>query len=136
MSQESTTPDPVETIRRTFEDFNRGDLDAALAVWAPTGVWRGTVDDAEGAAAIRDLWVSYRSAFEELQVVADDVVELGDGVVLADTHHVGRLIGGGSLSDRRAFVYEFVDGRVVRARDFTDIDDARAAAERLAEERG
>jgi hypothetical protein len=33
-------------------------------------------------------------------------------------------------------VNEFVDGRVVRVTDYTDIDQARAAAERLAEERG
>jgi ketosteroid isomerase-like protein len=135
MPEESTTPDPVETVRRTFEAFNRRDFAAAIAVWAPTGVWRGTVDDAEGAAAIRDLWVSYRSAFAELQVVVDDVVGLGDKVVFADTRHVGRLIGGGNLAERRAFVYEFVDGRSVRARDYTDIDEARADAERLAEER-
>jgi hypothetical protein len=33
-------------------------------------------------------------------------------------------------------VYEFVDGLIVRATPYTDIDVARAAAERLAEERG
>jgi ketosteroid isomerase-like protein len=135
MPEESTTPDHVETIRRTFEAFNRRDFDAAITVWAPTGVRRGTVDDAEGAAAIRDLWVSYRSAFAELQVAVDDVVGFGNGVVFADTRHVGRLIGGGNLAERRAFVYEFVDGRIVRARDYTDVDEARTAAERLADER-
>jgi ketosteroid isomerase-like protein len=136
MSEQPTTGDPVETVRRAFEAFNRRDYDAAIAMWSPNAVWRGTVDDAEGAAAIRDLWVSYRSAFAELQVIVDDVVDFGDGVVLADTRHVGRLVGGGNLAERRAFVHEFVDGRIVRARDYTDIDRARADAERLAEERG
>jgi ketosteroid isomerase-like protein len=49
---------------------------------------------------------------------------------------VGRLVGGAALAERRAFVYEFVDGRVVRATDYTDVNEARGAAERLAEERG
>jgi ketosteroid isomerase-like protein len=94
------------------------------------------VDDAEGVAAIRDLWVSYFGAFEGLQVILDDVVDFGNGVILANNRHVGRLIGGAALAERRAFVYEFVGGRVVKTTDYTDIDAARAAAERLAEERG
>jgi ketosteroid isomerase-like protein len=136
MPEESTTPDLVETIRRAFEAFNRRDFDAAIVMWAPNAVWRGTVDDAEGATAIRDLWASYRSSFAELRVIVDEVLDVGYGVVLADTRHVGRLVGGGTLAERRAFVYEFADGRVVRARDYTDIDQARADADRLAEERG
>ena len=136
MSQESTTPDLVELTRRMYEALEREDFDAILRHYAPQAIWRGTVDDAEGVAAIRDLWVSYYRAFEELQVILDDVVDFGNGIILADTRHVGRLVGGGALAEKRAFVTEFVDSRVVRAYDFVDPDEARAAAERLAQERG
>ena len=136
MSQESTTPDLAELVRRIFEAANRQDFHAALEFYVPHAYWRGTVDDAEGVAAIRDLWVSYFGAFEELQVILDDVVDFGNGVILANNRHVGRLIGGAALAERRAFVYEFVGGRVVKTTDYTDIDQARAAAERLAQERG
>ena len=136
MAKESTTPHLVELVRFTFEAANRRDFDAILDFYAPEAIWLGTVDDAEGVAAIRDLWVSYYSAFEELRLIVDDVVDFGNGVVLAPHRHVGRLVGGAALSERRVFVYKFVDGRVVQARDFADIDEARAAAERLAEERG
>jgi ketosteroid isomerase-like protein len=136
ISEESTTPDLVALMRYVFDAANRQDFDAALALFVPQAFWRGTVDDAEGVAAIRDLWVSYFSAFEELRWILDDVVDVGEGVVLVDSRQVGRLVGGAALTERRAFVYEFVDGRVVRATDYTDIDEARAAAERLAESRG
>ena len=136
MAKESTTPDLVELVRFTFEAANRRDFDAILDFYAPEAIWLGTVDDAEGVAAIRDLWLSYYSAFEEVRLIVDDVVDFGNGVVLAAHRHVGRLAGGGALSERRVFVYKFVDGRVVQARDFADIDEARATAERLAEERG
>jgi ketosteroid isomerase-like protein len=136
MSEESTTPDLVELTQRMFEAANRRDFDAALEFYAPQAYWRGTVDDAEGVPAIRDLWVGYYSAFEELRVILDDVADLGNGVIFVASRHTGRLVGGASLVEGRAFVYEFTDGRVVRASDYVDIDEARAAAERLAEERG
>jgi ketosteroid isomerase-like protein len=135
MSQESTTPDLVELARFTFEAANRRDFDAILGIYAPNAVWLGTVDDAVGVAAIRDLWVSYYSAFEELRLIVDEVVDFSNGVVLAAHRHVGRLVGGLALSERRVFVYKFVDGRIVQVNDFADIDEARAAAERLAESR-
>ena len=136
MAEESTTPDLVGLTRYMFDAANRQDFDAALAFYVPHAFWRGTVDDAEGVAAIRDLWVSYFSAFEEMRWILDDVVDVGEGVVLVDSRQVGRLVGGAALAERRAFVYEFVDGRVVRATDYTDVNEARGAAERLAEERG
>jgi len=119
-----------------FEAANRRDFDAALEFYAPNAHWRGTVDDADGIPAIRDLWVSYYGAFEELQVVLDDVADLGSGVILVDSRHVGRLAGGATLAEERAFVWEFVDGRVVKASDYVSLAEARADAERLAAERG
>jgi len=136
MSEESTTPDLVECVRSMFEAAEREDFDAVLDFYVAQAVWRGTVDDAEGVPAIRELWVSYFSAFEELRLILDDVVDFGKGVILAAQRHVGRLVGGVALAERRAFVYVFVDGRVVWVRDYADIDEGRAAAERLAEERG
>jgi hypothetical protein len=49
---------------------------------------------------------------------------------------VGRLAGGATLAEERAFVLEFMDGRVVKASDFASLAQARATAERLAAEPG
>src|SRR5438067_985019 len=76
MSEESTTPDLAECVRIIFEAADREDFDAALDFYVPHAIWRGTVDDAEGVPAIRELWVSYFSAFEELRLILDDVVDL------------------------------------------------------------
>jgi hypothetical protein len=49
----------------------------------------------------------------------------------------GRPIGSsGEVRQRYAGVTAWEDGKVVRATNYSDIDDARAAAERLAKERG
>jgi hypothetical protein len=48
----------------------------------------------------------------------------------------GRVAGSsGSVQLRYGAVTEWVDGLIVRNTTYTDIDEARAAAERLAEER-
>ena len=39
MPEESTTPDPLETLRGGVEAFNRRDFDTFLAVWAQDAVW-------------------------------------------------------------------------------------------------
>jgi hypothetical protein len=44
--------------------------------------------------------------------------------------------GGGSLRLHDAYVFLFEDGLIARHTAYRDIDEARAAAERLAEERG
>ena len=40
------------------------------------------------------------------------------------------------LERRYGFVATWRDGRIARAKNYLDLDEARAAAERLAEERG
>src|SRR5204863_6170763 len=41
MSEESTTPDPVERVRRQFEAANRRDLDAVMSSFAVDAVLEG-----------------------------------------------------------------------------------------------
>ncbi len=64
-------------------------------------------------------------------------VRVGEGVVLVVNTLLGRLQGGGEpLRLHNAYILRYEDGLVVRRTAYTDIDEARAAAERLAQERG
>jgi ketosteroid isomerase-like protein len=137
MSEESTTPDLVERIRIIFEAADRADFDSITPFYAPDAIWVGRLFDTEGVVAIRDLWTEYYTTFEEFRVTLEGVRDFGNGVVLAENHHRGRVRGSGTLIDQRAaFVYEFTNDLVVRVTEHDDRDEARAAAERLAEERG
>ena len=53
MTEESTTPDLVELVRRQLGAVNVGDLDAALRLFAPDCVWELELGTLEGVAAIR-----------------------------------------------------------------------------------
>jgi hypothetical protein len=66
-----------------------------------------------------------------------DVLDLGNGVSLTVLDTTARPTGSSAVVQMRlANVSVRADGLIVRAISFRDIDDARAAAERLAQERG
>ena len=138
MSEESTTPDLVELVRRQFEAGNRRDLDAAASSFAPDAVLDGRVvgDHFEGRAAIRSFLEDWFGTFEELEFGLEEVRDLGKGVVFAVVTQNGRLVGSaGHVRQREGWVYVWVGGLIARLTTY-ELDEGRAAAERLVEERG
>jgi ketosteroid isomerase-like protein len=141
MSGESTTPDLVERWRQTLEALERRDFDALMALYAPDAVWDPStlgVGTFEGRVAIRRHFEDWIAPYEAYEFKLDEGTDLGSWVALAVSHQAARPAGGTRYVQDRpaAFVSEWVDGMVVRAAVYYDIDQARAAAERLAGERG
>ncbi len=90
----------------------------------------------EGQAAARgfleDWFVSY-----DYELEAEEILDLGNGVGLRILVQKGRPVGSsGEVQLRYAPVGVWEDGKIVRTMNYNDIDEAHAAAERLAEERG
>lgn len=140
MTEESTTPDLGELARRLREAFNRGEFDLALTFYAPDAVLdtspMGLVE-LKGHAAIRQGWVDALSAYTAFNLSEEGRTDLGNGVILTVFVVKGLLSDtGGDLNMRYAQVNEWRDGLIARETLYTDIDEARNAAERLAEERG
>jgi ketosteroid isomerase-like protein len=142
--EEPTTPDLEDGLRRSLEAVNRRDFDAALSVWAPDGVLElspvgfGMVagGSVTGHAAIRRLWEELTNPFADFETAIEEYDDLGSGVTLGV--HVQRVRPHGSdgLVERRyGFVASWRDGRIAHGKTYLDIDEARAAAERLAKER-
>jgi ketosteroid isomerase-like protein len=91
----------------------------------------------EGTAAIREFVEGYWEMFDELSFELEEFVDLGNGVTLAVNRQ--RAVPRGSSADvqaREAQVTEWQDGLALRITVYIDTDEARAAAERLAGERG
>ena len=141
MSQESTTPDLVELSRGLFDAAQRREFDAILLRYAPDAVWDmnplGGLGTFEGHAAIRGFWRDWFASYEELEIGLDEILDLGNGVIFAVDRTSGCLIGStGRVEFRYAIVAVWEEGLIVQITMYTDIDEARAAAVRLAEERG
>jgi ketosteroid isomerase-like protein len=64
MPDESATPDLEETARRSREALNRGNLDAAVAMYAPDAVWDVSLLGLEGVFEGRE---AIRGALEDLR---------------------------------------------------------------------
>jgi hypothetical protein len=139
MPEESTTPDLVELTRRQLEAANRGDLDAFMSVFAPDAVYDASRDGLgvyEGPVAIQGLIGGWWNAFEDFQLTLQEFLDLGNGVTFTVLRHDGRPAGSiGYVKTHQAYVSTLVDSLVEAITVYPDIDEARADAERLAEER-
>ena len=139
MPEESTTPDSLKSMRRTMVAFSRGDFDVQMSVYAPDAVLdmsaRG-LGVFEGLAAIRGFWEDYYRAFEDLRFEFEEALDLGNGVVFAVVSQDARPAGSGArLRTREAWVSVWDAGVFMRGSSYGDIEEGRAAAARLAQER-
>lgn len=136
ISEESTTPASAELTRRLFETANAPDFNAMLRFFGSESIW-----DVEpwglgthaGPAAIRRFIEGWIGSFDAYQVVVEEMLDLGNGVVLAVATQYGHSAHvRGELRRRYAPVFIWADSVVVRVTHYHDIDQARAAAKRLA----
>jgi len=138
MPEEATTPDLVERMREVFEALSSRDFDALANLCAPDAVYESVAMGAtfEGVAAIREFSEDMVGAYEGFDAQIEENVDLGKGIVLAVVNQRGRPAGSSFEARMRyAAVGAWVEDLLVRITMYTDIDEARAAAERLAEER-
>jgi ketosteroid isomerase-like protein len=136
MSEVPATPDLVELTRQAWEGVNRHDPDRVTSFYAPdvlldlSDLGLGTF---AGVAAVRvfleDWWGTWRDHLVEVE----EIVDLGDGVVFTPVREDGRPAGSeGHVEQRLGWVFLWEQGLIERASAYFDIDEARAAAERLA----
>jgi hypothetical protein len=142
MSEESTTPDLEEALRRLTAAFVRRDFGAMVALYSPDVVFDGSAfggEVFEGREAVRGFLGDWAGAYEpnEHAWEYEDFCDLGKGVTFGVALQRGRPTGSsGVVEFRDASVVTWADRLVERVTFYTDIDEGRAAAERLARERG
>ncbi len=116
MSQEN-----VEAAKRTNAALNRGDFEGVGEAFAPDAVLEDLQNApdqpmrAEGVEAIRRNLSLWAAAFDKLHADIEEYIETPNGVVCA-AHWQGQGKASGISIDVRQFdLYEFRDGRIVRA---------------------
>ena len=110
-----------------------------LSFLAPDAVWEvsGFGPTFEGVAAIRRFWQDWPASYEELWAGLEEPLDLGKGVVFGVLNQKARPVGrSGEVRHQHAFVVVWEENLMVRVTNYLDIEEARAAAERLAAERG
>jgi hypothetical protein len=114
VNEEFSVPDPVDQVRQFVEAANRvaanrGELDAVPSYLARDSVWdtsRVGIGVFEGVATIRRFLEDWFGSYEELQVVIDELLDVGSGVVLTVTRQMARPVGTtGYIQQREGWVW-------------------------------
>lgn len=138
MPEESTAPDLVELVRDFWSWAARSEWDRILAHFAPDAVWDMShvgLGSYTGFEAMRRLWNDWVGSYNELEFEVN-AHDSGSGIVVAEARQDARPAGStGQVQAQQVFVYAWVDGVVERVTMYPDIDEARAAAARLAASR-
>ena len=119
----------MDTLRRSYEALNEGDVDAALEALAPDAVWRESLelpgsDEFRGRDALRGFLGDFLAEWREFHQEIENVVPAGDRIaVLIHLIAVGR--GSGIEADTRyAHVWTMLDGKGIRVEGHRDQEAA------------
>lgn len=124
----------VDVVRASFEAWRRGGLDAAAGFWDPKIDWRpmeGAPDDfgvMHGIEAVRAYMQDWIDMFDDVRLEAEELIDAGDHVVAVQRGSGRAKISGVPGELRYAVVYTVRDGKIVRAREYADREQALQAA--------
>jgi ketosteroid isomerase-like protein len=129
MSQEN-----VEALRRAFDAFSRGDLDAAVADAAPdveyvtAGVIPGQARVTRSAEELKEAirWLS--DAFADSRLVAEEILDAGEKVLGGFTLSGRGKASGVETSMTLWQVWTFKEGKFIHGQGFTNREQALEAA--------
>jgi len=123
----------VESLRRAFDAYNRGDIDAAVAditadcEYIPSGALPGIRDVLRGPEGYKRTIAWLRDAFEDAHIDAE-LTDAGDQVLAQLTVQGRGKQSGVETAWEFWQLWTYRDGKVVHGRGFTDPDEAREAA--------
>jgi uncharacterized protein len=123
-----------DTAQRSYDAFNRGDIESALAAFDPEVEWQTYIVPGPGGgtyhghAGVRELWSEAKRIFGEFRNIPEEMFSAGDKLlVYVRIEGVGAK-SGAPVEARIAHLHTFRDGRVVLVRSFGDREEAQRAA--------
>ena len=139
MTQDSPMRNPIELTHRALGFLNSRDFDAVTGLLSPTCVCdmsRLGLDVYTGVESIREFIDDWLGTLYEYAVVVDEIEDLGNGVVRVEevAHRARTPYGFAEASSSLVGVWD--SDVLARVTLYTEPDEARSAAERLARERG
>ena len=139
MAEERTTFDLGELAGRFCECLERRDYDAALSFFDRDPVWDMSemgMGIFEGRVPVRGLLEDWNGSYDEWEIELEKLLDLGNGVVYAVVTERAQPTGStGRVQLRYAAVVVFAENLIAHVKTYADLDEARGAADRLAQER-
>jgi ketosteroid isomerase-like protein len=114
MSQEN-----VEVVRAMWAAYGRGDFEASLGAYTEDTIWDDTHYRPDGAVhlgrdALVDVVRTWRAAWDDYDLEAEEVLDAGDDRVAVVLRETGRGTGGGvEMTNRWGQVTTLRSGQIV-----------------------
>jgi ketosteroid isomerase-like protein len=126
----------VKRLRRVYEAFNEGGVDAILEWIAPDITVRDREsgpdrDTHHGIVGIKELFDSMMEAFDELRFEPEEFIQVGQDIVVVLRQHARGRGSGAQIEGKTAHVWTIEKGNPVALRIYRDKERALAV---LAEE--
>jgi ketosteroid isomerase-like protein len=128
-------PDNVQVLRDSLAAWNRGDLDGWLEYMGPGFEYRmarlflGMEPLYRGREEMRMFWSTFREPWETITLEVDQIVDLGDRVVMLHTFRGTGKESGVEVAQQYASLVSFTGGLVTEMVGYGgDWAAARAAA--------
>ena len=125
----------VETVRRAYEAFSRGGLDALVVYFHPDAEYDITAAIGPyagmyyGRAAIRSFLADYFESWEYVRMEPEDFIEVGEDRVVVPLRLNMRGTGSGvAVEAQTTNVWTVRDGKAVRVAVYNDKAQALEAA--------
>jgi ketosteroid isomerase-like protein len=129
-----------ELVQRMLQAYLAQDEEALRAIINPEGEIYGdpgivNAGTYRGYDGFRQWVQQWEDAWDEISYELGELIDIGDTVVVAPVHVVGRGAGSGvEIDSVFGWMYEFRDGRAVRFHVYPTLDSALETARRLADE--
>jgi ketosteroid isomerase-like protein len=126
----------VESARRAFDAFNRGDLDALFQEADTDAVYHlslpamfgGEATVIRGSDELREFYGDLMDAFAEFQIEISDIRDLGERVFAVGQLRASGKESGAEVDSPIAYVVQYRNGKVLRVNDYFDPNEALEAA--------
>jgi ketosteroid isomerase-like protein len=121
-------------VRRGYEAFNVGDVEATLGLVHPDIEWHTYLVPGPGGGTyrghdgVRELWSDVRHIFTDYRNDPEQMFEVGDKVVSFICIRGRGARSGVEVEARIAHLFTFRDGKILRVESFEDRDEALRAA--------
>jgi ketosteroid isomerase-like protein len=129
----------VELVQRMLGAYLSGDQDALRAIIAPGAEIFGAPGLINSGTYIGydgfQEWIrEWEEAWEQVDYDLQEMIEIGDSIVVVPAHIVGRGAGSGVETDSMfGWLFEFRDDKAIRFHAYVNPDEALEAARALTE---
>jgi ketosteroid isomerase-like protein len=126
--------DNVGVVRDMWAAYARGDFEVSLAAYSDDTIWDDTRYRPDGAVhrgrdAVVGVVQTWRAAWDDYAIEADDVLDAGAGRVAVVLRETGRGTGGGvEMTNRWGVVMTVQDGQIAHTMVFRTPAEALEAA--------